>query len=478
MQLRSGWRCLRTSGLESESTLAHAGLLDLLTPLQKRVRELPAPQAVALSAAMGWDAAAGPGERFLVGAAVMGLLAAEAAHSPILVVIDDVQWLDRESVDALVFAAHRLRHDPVAFLLARRSGTSMSEQPAAAGVLPLAGLGFDAAARMLKGTVGEPVVRTLVEQTGGNPLALLEVSRALTPAQRAGAAALPDAMPVGARLRARYDQELGSLPPAGWRAVLLTAAHRDTNAAPVLAALGADGSDPDQSIAAAGSVLRMAGTDLAFRHPLLRSVAMIRASDAERRAAHRSLAAALADGPERVWHRAESVAGYDDDLAAALVAGSDDNRARLGYAAAAALSERAAALTADPALRAQRLATAVDDAFLAGDAVTVRRLSERVLSSSDDTDAHARVLATLGTLEMNAGSFVQARDLLSRSAALGSGTSLLRTLAQLTAACYALDDRDGLATAARQADVAADRHDAEQSMLAEYVVGVAQRRRR
>ncbi len=260
---------------------------------------------------MGWTDPEPAGDRFGVAAATLALLAAAAEAAPLLVVVDDLPWLDQESAEALLFAARRLRHDRAAFLLTRREGAEARPMVDDADHLRARRtLGRDAAV-LLGRDVAPVVAERLAADTAGNPLALLECGRLLTPVQRAGAAALPSALPVPARLREVYERELSALPADGWAAVLLAAASHDQTLAPVAAALADRGLDTAECLDRAAGVLELTGPVLAFRHPLLRSAAWHRAGDAERRQAHAALAAVLSAGAARTWHRAEAALGYD-----------------------------------------------------------------------------------------------------------------------------------------------------------------------
>ena len=182
--LADGFTFLWARGVESEAALGHAALLELLTPVRDRLADLPAAQAEALAAALGWGPAGASGDRYLVAAATLSLVAATAQSAPVLVLIDDLQWVDRESAAALLFAARRLHHDAVAFLFAVRTGSTLRASLEGLPVLAMAGLAPAAAASLLPDRMADPVVARLVERTRGNPLALTEVVGRLTPAQR------------------------------------------------------------------------------------------------------------------------------------------------------------------------------------------------------------------------------------------------------------------------------------------------------
>jgi hypothetical protein len=190
------------------------------------------------------------------------------------------------------------------------------------------------------------------------------------------------------------------------------------------------------------------GGRVAFRHPLLRSAAWRLATPAQRRAAHLALAGALggeAARAARTWHLAEAAAGPDDALAGELVAVAEQDRTRRGFAAASAALERAALLTTDPGQAAERLATAVNDAFLAGDVERTRALAARVLDGPAGRAARAQVLYTLGVLEQYAGSVPRAAELLSAAAKLADGPQRVWALAELGNTRFRLNDLAGCA---------------------------------
>ena len=232
-----GFRCLWARGVESESVLAHAGLLQALGPLRAVLAEIPSAQAAALSVAVGWEPPGAPTDRFLVAAAVLSLIAAEARRGPVLVLVDDLQWVDRESASALAFAARRLRDDPVCFVWAGRSGQIPAESCRACRSRPLARLTRTDARVLLRDRVTDRVADRLVDDTGGNPLAMLEIAQRLTDAQRVGAAPLPEAPAVGDRLLHLYGERLAELSAPARRAVLLTALNRSGSSSTVAAAL-------------------------------------------------------------------------------------------------------------------------------------------------------------------------------------------------------------------------------------------------
>ena len=477
-RMATGFRCLWVRGVESESVLAHAGLLQALGPIRDRLAEISGAQAIALSLALGWGPAAGPSERFLVAAAVLSMLAAESERAPVLVLVDDLQWVDRESAAALAFAARRLREDPVCFVWAARSGSISPEFVQGMPVLTLAGLSRVDAVALVRDRLADRVVERLVEDTGGNPLGILEITGRLTDAQRVGAAPLPDALPVGDRLGVVYEQQITGLSAPARRAVLLSALNRSATSAPVAAALVREGVDVAAALDEAQDhgVLVRHGAQIGFRHPLLRTSVLASATSTEQRSAHRALADVLASDPHSlagIWHRAEAAAGPDKQLAQDLVRAADQSRTRRGYAAASAAMERAAMLVDDPALIADWLATAAGDAMLAGDADRTRSLVARVLDESSPSQAHGRALFTLGLLEEYAGSVPYAVELLASAAERIDGEHRTRALTELALARFRLNDVAGIGECAATIQETADPNDPEQRMLSDFTRGLA-----
>jgi DNA-binding CsgD family transcriptional regulator len=468
-----GWTSVWVQGVESDALLAHGGLLSLVAPLRRHLALLPETLRTAISAALGWTDADVRGERFLVDAATMSLLAVAAEEQPLLVVVDDLQWLDRESADAILFAARRLRHDRVCFLLTAREGSTPPVAIDDCNAFRLTGLSMQEATRLLGPGYTPAVVGRLTRATAGNPLALVECGRVLSSVQRAGAAELPDSLPVPDRLRRLYSDELTRLTPEGWFAVRLAAASHDQAAGPIVAAMTHAGLEPGSCLEQAADVVRSVEGEVVFRHPLLRSAAWQLASAAERREAHAALAAVLPAGQARTWHRVEMAVGFDRELAGELAAMADMDRSRRGYGAASAASERAARLQPDASAAVALLASATEDAYVAGDAERTRRLAGEVLDRTLDDAPRATVLLALGMLELNTGTFARARDLFTEAVGIASGRLLIRILAELASICYIFDDSAGMTAVAERASLAADPTDPEQAMLAAYLTGAA-----
>jgi DNA-binding CsgD family transcriptional regulator len=473
-----GFTVLRTTGVPSELLLRHAALADIVTPLRDCTPELPPAQRAALDMAMGWSAQFSPGGPFLVGAATVSLLSAAATRGPVLVLVDDLQWIDPESLGILLFAVRRLRRDAVAVVLARRA---QSPEPDLTGIdqRRLSGLSVtDSAALLPHRAASAAVVARLVTETGGNPLALLEAVRRLTPAQLRGSAPLPAVLPVGQRLTDALLGDGPALSADAGRAVIIAAAALDDAADPILTAVRAAGIDADAALREAelAGAVRLDGGTLTFRHPLLRSAVWQRATPAERRSAHAALAAALQGRPaQAVRHRAEAAIGFDDDLAQQLIALAAEERSRLGYAASSSLLERAAQLSSSAQVAADALASAVEDAVLGGDVQRAHAYAAtfdgRASSASDQ--ARARVLFALGTLEENRGSVPRSRGLLRRAVEIADGTLRLQALVELGQVHYLLGSPGGAADVADMLGPTSVLVDPEQEMLAAYLRAAA-----
>jgi DNA-binding CsgD family transcriptional regulator len=473
--LAEGFTCLSAQGVEPDSALAHAGLLELITPVRQLLDELPAPQADALRAALGWATPVDPADRFLVAAATLSLLAAAAERTPVLVTVDDLQWLDRESAAAILFAARRLGPDAVAFVFSTRTGSIPADLVQGIPVLELDGLSPADASRLVP-EPSESVLEQLVVGTDGNPLALLEASRRLTQAQSVGAAPLPDPLPVGDRLLGYYEALLTTMSADAWRAVVLLALEQSSGSSTVAAALAGIGIDPAESLdeGRINGVLARDERGLHFRHPLLRTAVLRLATPAQQREAHRALADHLPpDSPAKAWHLAESSVGPDDAMADQLAEVADADRRRLAFAASSAALERSALLTVNTDLAAERLAAAAEDAFLAGDVERTRALVDRVLIGPAPGAARGQALFTVGMLEQYTGSMPTSADHLSAACDLLDGRLLVRALTELANVRFRLNDMANHQTCADRIDVVADRTDPEQRLLADFTVGVS-----
>ena len=366
-----GFRVVRVWGVESEMELAFAGLHQLCVPMLGRLDQLPKPQHDALAVAFGMREGQAP-DRFLVGLAVLSLLAAAAEGQPLACLVDDAQWLDRASVQCLAFAARRLLAEPVALIFAAREPGGDHEL-AGLPALTVTGLG-DADARVLLamavgGRVDARVRDRIIAETGGNPLALLQLPRGLGSAGPADGFWLPDPRPLTSRIQHSFHRQFRALPGQTQR-LLLTAAAEPTGDVTLLwraaerQEIPADAATP----AEAAGLVRL-GAAVHFGHPLARSAVYQAASAGDRRAAHRALAEATdpdTDADRRAWHLACAAPRPDEAVAAELERSAGRAQACGGLAAAAAFLERAAALTPAPAQRATRSLAAAHAKVQAG----------------------------------------------------------------------------------------------------------------
>jgi DNA-binding CsgD family transcriptional regulator len=357
-ELASGFRIRYVSGVESDMELAFAGLQQLCAPLLDHLDELPEPQRQAVHVAFGRGAGATP-DRFLVGLAVLSLMAAASRDQPLLCVVDDAQWLDQVSVQILGFVARRLLAEPVALVFAARD----TGADALVGLpeLKVEGLN-DADARELLDSVMvgglDPRVRDrIVAETRGIPLAIVEVPRSVSATELAGGFWIAGKRSSTKALEEDIVRRIHSLPEPTQRLLLLAAAEPVGDAALFLRAaaqldIPVDALGP----AEAAGVIEF-GPRMRFHHPLMRSASYRAANPADRRVIHRALAEATdpqSDPDRRAWHAANAAVGPDDGVAAELETSAGRAQSRGGVAAAAAFLARATVLTSDPALRGAR----------------------------------------------------------------------------------------------------------------------------
>jgi DNA-binding CsgD family transcriptional regulator len=357
----SGCRVVRAAGVQSEMELAFAGLHQLLGPLLDRLERLPVPQRDALRTAFGVSPGSAP-DRFFIGLAVLNLLSDAAEEQPLICLVDDEQWLDRASAQTLAFVARRLQAESVGLVFAARA---TGEELVGLPELVVEGLGDEDARALLDSVLTGPLdVRVrdqILSETRGNPLALLELPRGVTPAELAGGFALPGAMPLSGRIEQSFRRRLDALPAETRQLLQLAAADPVGQPSLVWQAAERLGIGVDAATPAVEAGLIEFGARVQFRHPLVRSAAYRSASQHERQDVHRALAQATdpeIDPDRHAWHRAQAAPGPDEDVAEELERSAQRAQARGGLAAAAAFLARAAALTPEPASRAQRLLTA------------------------------------------------------------------------------------------------------------------------
>jgi DNA-binding CsgD family transcriptional regulator len=363
------FKIIRSAGFESEAELAFAALHQVCAPILDHADRLPEPQRDALNIAFGLKNGPSP-DAFLIGLGVLGLLSEAAEDQPLLCVVDNQQLLDHASTQALAFAGRRMFAEQVAMVFAT-SGASRE----LIGLPELAVTGLrDADARaLLKGALAAPldedVLDRIVAETRGNPLALLELPKDLSPAELAGGFALP-APALSTRIEDSFQRRFEGLPPDTQQLALLAAAESTGDPAMVWRAAQRLGIAHAAAAPAADAGLLEFGAWVRFRHPLARSAAYRAASAEDRQRAHRALAEVMdrdVDRARRAWHRAHGAAGPDDDVADDLDCSAAQAQARGGLAAAAAFLEKSFELTADPARRGERALAAAHAKQDAGD---------------------------------------------------------------------------------------------------------------
>lgn len=464
VSMAEGLLVLRTSGIESESPLAFAALQRLLQPAMVLVDRLPRRQATALRAVFG--EVEGDGDRFLVFLAALSLFAEAAEAAPVLAVIDDTQWLDQASAAALLFVARRLQAEPVALLFAAREGSSLSFDSAGLPSIAVGDLDAVAASALLGERAGGPippgVLERLMAGTGGNPLALVELTGALSPDQLTGRTPLPAQLPLTEGVERAFLDRYRRL-PEGARTFLLVVAADDCGRGSIVRAaarvLGAGGEAIDA--AEVSGLIRGQDDALELRHPLVRSAVYGAATSSQRRRAHAALAAVLV-GPEhadrRAWHRAASVEEPDDAVVADLDQVAERAASRGGHEAASAAWERAAELTPAGELRAFRLLSAAGTAWLAARPGRARALADAARLHAADPVLLADIDRLRARVEWNIGSAAVGHRILLQAAreVAGADPDRAREMAMMAAAAatFGADSGVGIDPAGFVGDVA------------------------
>jgi DNA-binding CsgD family transcriptional regulator len=379
----AGLRVLAATGIEAETHLPFAGLHHLLRPVLGQVHRLPATQADALWTAFGIGDGPAP-EPFMIALATLNLLAEVAAERPVLVVIDDLQWLDQPAQDVLSFLARRVSGDPVVLIGAVRKGHNVTFAAAGLPELDLRGLddtsSRDVLARHANGLSYADTERILRE-AAGNPLALVELPLAVR-AAGSGLDALPQVLPLTARLERTFAARIAELPPLTRDAVLVAAVDHANDLPEILAGASVLAGRPVTAAALetamAAGLVQFDDLHVSFRHPLVRSGVLQLETVTRRHAANAALAEILVHEPyRRTWHRAQSVSGQDDEVADELEAAHLVSLRRGSATEAIWALERSAQLTTDPAKRGQRLLLAAEHAFGLGRADLVDQLLTR-----------------------------------------------------------------------------------------------------
>ncbi|HST83021.1 MAG TPA: ATP-binding protein, partial [Kineosporiaceae bacterium] len=442
-------RLLRTEGVEPEADLPFAGLHRLLLPVLGSIEALPPSQAAAMKAALGLGS--GPGNRFLVGAGVLSLLAEVAGASGALCLVDNAQWLDAESADALAFAARRLGPEGIVVVFAARpAGASMLS---GLRTLALPALTAADAARLLRtsgpGLAGS-VIDRVIETSEGNPQALLELPAAMTVSQQTGAERLPVELPLGERIQAAMMTRVVGLPEPTRQLLLIAAADPAADLATFSAAATEMNLDlADVEPAERAGLVTTTAQGVRFGSPLLRSAIYADATFLRRRAVHGALAQVLhGSQPDRwAWHQASIAQGPDPVLAGELERSAERARGKAGHAATAAALERAAELTSDGPHRARRLVAAAEAAWEAGQADRAERLAALAEELELATHLKGRLCLVRGLIQMYRGQPSVGLQLLHAAAEQLAVDDLELSLTALTAAveaAMAIGDFTGL----------------------------------
>ena len=458
-------RIARVAGVESEMELAFAGLHQLCAPMLGALDGLPGPQRDALRGAFGLQDGAAP-DRFLVALAVLSLLAEAAEERPLVCLVDDVQWLDRASAQTLAFVARRVLAESIAMVFAVREPADVNELSGLPEMV-VGGLADGDARSLLAsampGRLDERVRDQIVAETRGNPLALLELPRGLTPAELAGGFGLPEARPLASRVEETFVQRVRGLPGETQRLLLVAAAEPVGDVSLLWRAAGQLGVRGDAGRPAEEAGLIELGIRVRFRHPLMRSAAYWAADFRDRQEVHRALAEATdrdADPDRRAWHLAQAASAPDEAVAGELERSADRAQARGGAAAAAAFLARAAELTPDPAGRGKRAVAAAQAKFDAGASdAALELLATAELAPLDELERARleRLRAEIAFARTRGGDapallFHAARRLEPLDAAMARETHL----EAMAAAMYAgrLGDKPGVREAAEAAQAA------------------------
>ena len=420
-----GVNVLGARGVEMEASLGFAVLADICRPVLPLLEHIPGPQTAALSAALALGPAVSS-DRFAAYTGMLSLLAVAAERAPLLVVVDDAQWLDRESAQALAFCARRIYAEPIALVLATRTGgpglypIDIFEQ------LVLEGLDLSSSTELVASVGGVAVNARVADRlrtaTAGNPLALIEVGSQLTEAQLTGRSALDEPLPMGATIERLFWRQIAEQPELVQRALLVAAASNTGGVDEVVEALRTLGLGVDElERAETVGLVRVSDGLIEFKHPLVRAVVYRAAAAAERRVAHRALADAVTGSDawlRRAWHRASASIGVDEEVAEELERAASALMLRTGFAAATDALERAGTLSGTDEKRGRRLLMAGTTAFLAGMLDRARDAAATGRQHTHDPRLAAECDRLSATVESYAGNVVEASRMLLAAATL------------------------------------------------------------
>lgn len=458
----SDFRVLRVTGIESEMEFGFAGLYQLMQPLLTDIPSLPEPQRAALESVFGLSRGPAP-DRFLVALATLTLLSGVADSAPdtgaLLVAVDDAQWLDQASAEVLAFVARRLHADRVALIFTIREATGNEECFEGLKILRVRELDVPAARELITdltdSQVAPSVAGQIAERAGGIPLALVETVRELTGEQLAGAAVLPDPLPLGDDAQDRYWRKIAVLPPDHREFLLLAAAEPSGDPELFKHAATRLGLDLRLANTAEVSQLVTIADRVTFRHPLIRSAVYAGSPLWARRRVHAAVAAV--SDPERdldrvAWQRAAAAAEPDEEVATLLESAAERVRHRGGLAAAATFLRRAAELTPDEGCRSERLLAAAEAEFTVGRVSQATALLDQADPALHDPGRRAEALQLRGTIQMTLGDGNRAPSTLLRAARARApfdpGESRDTMLDAMMAAFYASRNQEWIDTVA------------------------------
>ncbi|MGW3078093.1 MULTISPECIES: AAA family ATPase [unclassified Kitasatospora] len=474
-------RLMWVNGAEFEADFAYAAVHQLTRPLHERIEHLPTAQRDALAVALGLGEGDTP-SRFAVGLALLGLLSEAAGEQPVVCVVDDAQWLDRASAQVLAFVARRVADESVAFVFGVRDPHLVAELEGLP-VLTLPRLSDQVARRLLAssllGPLDDQVRERILAEARGNPLALLELPR-LGPAALAGGFGLPTPVSPANRIEQNYQQRISLLSEEARTLLLVAAAEPLGHPGLLWQASDLLGIGPQAGPEAEASELIELGGQARFRHPLVRSAVYTAASPAERRRVHGALAEAtdpLTAPDRRSWHRAQSLSRPDEEAAVDLLRCAERARRRGGAAAEAAFLEQAAALTADPRLRAERSLAAARAALEAGAFESALTLVEAAEGSPIDTAGRVQAHLLRGRAAFFGDGAADAVGHLVAAADLDPGRARIHLLDALQAGLVVGRSspaaRDALAAARRAPAAAGERSTADELLdaLVRYLDG-------
>lgn len=398
---RNGVRVLAAVGRESEAPLAFASLHQLLRPiLATEAHRLAAPHRDVLDTIFGAPSATAAADRFAAGVAMLAMLSELAEESAVLVVVEDAQWIDPSSLEVLRFVAHRLSTDPVALVLTAREGELPSSYRPELPVMSLGPLDPADAKQLLERQPHPPRGRLrdqVLAHAAGNPMALIELNRAIAVDPAAGLRWTAAPLPVGDRLSSLMTARLTELPDATQEALLLAAVAGDPDGVKAMTVSGSRQNPELLAPAEELGLIKVGPSGLQFAHPLVRSAVYHAATFSRRAAAHRRLADASRDEPDRyAWHLAAATIGADEHVAELLETSAARAQRREGTAAAVAAMERAAELSENAEDRARRFTQAALLAVLVGQLDLVVDLATRALGVTSDPQLQVTARAAIG----------------------------------------------------------------------------------